>query len=515
MPRHRLLEDVARLRQRALGRVHEEQHRVDHQERALHLAAEVGVARRVHDVQAEAVVVHGRLLGEDRDALLALEVARVHDPVHDGLVGAERAGLAEHRVDQRGLAVVHVRDDGDVAQVGADRGGHGGAGDGGVGHGARSVAYRRMERRPADRAAVASPSVTVAAVILSATAEGALADAQGQARVRRLADLAWSGGALPIVVVSPDPGRGRREGARRTPRRSMATRRRTRAVRSGRWCAAWSWPRPRSRDLDAALIWPARMTWVGPETITSLIEAHGTARGSVLRPAWHGDPGWPVLVPLAHLDALRAIAPDRMPPDVIADLAAVAPDPDRRARRSRRHLRHRHARGRPAGLRGPARSPRRAHPRVGRRRHRRSAAPRPSLKERPMRHPAAARVSRRPRRHGRSIPTLVTALLATVLVAALRWRVEPGRLGGGRRREPCPGGRRRRWRPSAGEPYDKAKVEGAVAALSALESYLYEGEDRPDRGQRHADPGRPWRGPDQAGAGPLGRVHGRRQHDRR
>ena len=48
--------------------------------------------------------------------------------------------------------------------------------------------------------------MTVAAVILSASAEGALAETQGQPRVRRLADLAWSGGAIPIVVVSPDPG---------------------------------------------------------------------------------------------------------------------------------------------------------------------------------------------------------------------------------------------------------------------------------------------------------------------
>ena len=47
--------------------------------------------------------------------------------------------------------------------------------------------------------------MTVAAVILSATAEGALADTLGQPRVRRLADLAWSGGALPIVVLAPDP----------------------------------------------------------------------------------------------------------------------------------------------------------------------------------------------------------------------------------------------------------------------------------------------------------------------
>jgi hypothetical protein len=43
--------------------------------------------------------------------------------------------------------------------------------------------------------------MTVAAVILSATAEGALADALGQRRVRRLVDIAWSGGALPVVVV--------------------------------------------------------------------------------------------------------------------------------------------------------------------------------------------------------------------------------------------------------------------------------------------------------------------------
>ena len=43
----------------------------------------------------------------------------------------------------------------------------------------------------------------------------------------------------------------------------------------------------------------------------------------MLRPAWHGDPGWPVLLPTSHLAALRAVGPDRMPPDVIEDLAAV------------------------------------------------------------------------------------------------------------------------------------------------------------------------------------------------
>ena len=31
-------------------------------------------------------------------------------------------------------------------------------------------------------------------------------------------------------------------------------------------------------------IWPAGMVWPDPETITSLIEAHGTDPGSILRP---------------------------------------------------------------------------------------------------------------------------------------------------------------------------------------------------------------------------------------
>ena len=72
---HRLLEHVAGLRQRALRGVDQQQDAVDHQQASLDLAAEVGVAGRVDDVQPDAADVDRRLLGEDRDALLALEVA--------------------------------------------------------------------------------------------------------------------------------------------------------------------------------------------------------------------------------------------------------------------------------------------------------------------------------------------------------------------------------------------------------------------------------------------------------
>ena len=82
------------------------------------------------------------VLGEDRDALLALEVAGVHRPLVDVLGWcAERAGLPQHRVDERGLAVVDVGDDRDVAQVGTGEGMGGGVAFAGWGFEPRS--YRR------------------------------------------------------------------------------------------------------------------------------------------------------------------------------------------------------------------------------------------------------------------------------------------------------------------------------------------------------------------------------------
>jgi CTP:molybdopterin cytidylyltransferase MocA len=166
--------------------------------------------------------------------------------------------------------------------------------------------------------------MTVAAVILSATAEGALAPTLGQARVRRLVDIAWSGGALPVVVVSPDP-----DGA---VARALVG---SEAIHglpapddagpAGQMARGADLAAAEVRDLTGILLWPARMTWVGPETITSLIETHGVEDGTMLRPAWQGEPGWPVLLPVAHLDALRGTPPDRMPPDIVEALAASVP----------------------------------------------------------------------------------------------------------------------------------------------------------------------------------------------
>ena len=71
----------------------------------------------VDDVDFDVVVAQARGFGKDGDAALALQFVGIHDAVDQFLVGAKDAALAEHGVHQRGLAVVHVGNDGDVANL--------------------------------------------------------------------------------------------------------------------------------------------------------------------------------------------------------------------------------------------------------------------------------------------------------------------------------------------------------------------------------------------------------------
>jgi len=165
--------------------------------------------------------------------------------------------------------------------------------------------------------------VTVAAVILAASPESALADVEGQARVRRIADAAWSGGALPIVVVSFDPDgtvAASLAGASVTLAEPVPKPTGSPAAQIARGIEVAA---SLVTDLDAALIWPARMVWVSPETVTSLIEAHGVDRATMLRPAYAGVAGWPALLPRERASLLTSVAPDRMPDDILADLVAA------------------------------------------------------------------------------------------------------------------------------------------------------------------------------------------------
>ena len=108
-------EDELGLGEDAFGGVDQDDGAVDHVQDALDLAAEIGVAGGVDDVDAGALPGHGGAFGQDRDAAFAFEVVTVERPFGDLLVFAEGAGLFQELVDEGGLAMIDVRDDGDVA----------------------------------------------------------------------------------------------------------------------------------------------------------------------------------------------------------------------------------------------------------------------------------------------------------------------------------------------------------------------------------------------------------------
>ena len=105
------------------GGVNEQQHAVDHGQSALHLTAEIGVARRVDDVDdghrtVRVLAVHRGVLGQDRDALFLLQVTGVHEAFNRVVAAMSQcAGLPQHRIDQGRLAVIDVSDDGDVSEI--------------------------------------------------------------------------------------------------------------------------------------------------------------------------------------------------------------------------------------------------------------------------------------------------------------------------------------------------------------------------------------------------------------
>ena len=75
----RLAQHEARLRHDALGGIDEQQGAVGHFQDALDLAAEIGVAGRVDDVDLGVAELQGDVLGQDGDAALALQIVGVED----------------------------------------------------------------------------------------------------------------------------------------------------------------------------------------------------------------------------------------------------------------------------------------------------------------------------------------------------------------------------------------------------------------------------------------------------
>jgi CTP:molybdopterin cytidylyltransferase MocA len=149
--------------------------------------------------------------------------------------------------------------------------------------------------------------MTVAAVFLIPDPALALADADGEPALPRLWHVAWAGGALPCVAVLPQTPDDVRSAVGGLPI--------TLTVPGADEPIGIAWFVHGMRaagaavtTVTAALLWPVRYAWVDPETVTSLVEAHGTAPDTILRPAFNGRPGFPILVPASLVERLAALS---------------------------------------------------------------------------------------------------------------------------------------------------------------------------------------------------------------
>ena len=164
--------------------------------------------------------------------------------------------------------------------------------------------------------------MTVAACILAASPGSALREVDGTPNVRRLVDLAWAGGALPVIVIAADPD-GAIAAALAGAAVVLGAPAAAEVGPAGQMARAIDLARTEVDATDAALVWPAHMGWLDAETVTSLIEVHGTERETLLRPAYRGMPGWPILIPVRYLPALRSLSPDLVPQAIADTLAAT------------------------------------------------------------------------------------------------------------------------------------------------------------------------------------------------
>ncbi|CAN5806605.1 hypothetical protein BH24CHL6_BH24CHL6_01130 [soil metagenome] len=164
--------------------------------------------------------------------------------------------------------------------------------------------------------------MTVAAVILLATLDAGLADTAGRPAARRMVESAWAGGATPIVVVSDDEA-GRLAGTLAGSPAVLAEPAPPVAGWVGQVVRGLRVAAEHVRDTEGALVWPGQMVWIDAETVTTLIETFGLDRGTLLRPRYGDEAGWPLLVPIELLPRLKALGPELSLSALVDDLVAA------------------------------------------------------------------------------------------------------------------------------------------------------------------------------------------------
>ena len=97
--------------------IHQQQHAVHHVQNPFYFAAKVSVPWCIQNVDLATIVNYGSIFCQDSNATFPFLIIGVHDTFLHHLIGTENPALFQHGVDQRGLTMVYVGNDGNITQI--------------------------------------------------------------------------------------------------------------------------------------------------------------------------------------------------------------------------------------------------------------------------------------------------------------------------------------------------------------------------------------------------------------
>ena len=106
----RLLQYETSLRHRTLGRVHQQDDRIDGLDDPFHFAGEIRVSRSIHDVDLVVLIDDRTVLGIDRDPSFPLQIVGIHDLGDDLLMIGKDVGLRQKSIDQSRFSRINMGD---------------------------------------------------------------------------------------------------------------------------------------------------------------------------------------------------------------------------------------------------------------------------------------------------------------------------------------------------------------------------------------------------------------------
>ncbi len=111
------LRDKARLRHRAIDGINQQENAIHHRQHTFNFTAEVGMPGGINDIDVIVFPVDGGVFGENGNTTLALLIIGIHYPFDLFAAGLQRTGLLQEFINQCGLAMIDVRDNGDIANI--------------------------------------------------------------------------------------------------------------------------------------------------------------------------------------------------------------------------------------------------------------------------------------------------------------------------------------------------------------------------------------------------------------